>query len=262
MSSNEYTEQARRLQSFLRANPEQATALSEGKLSTCLEAVAALHGARNWNTLSARGERPLKIAMQPSQTRWPLLEGYLGAGEVEYVYGKSGTGKSLGTRERIAAALKVGYKVTILDVGRSYTRFADVLGGVHVDMGDTVVDAQQWDCASIAIVEFEEWRVAFKDRFDPDMNKALTHLRHLLVQLEARTKGGSVLVLDEVSSLLDRFGVFLPMLTAFLAAARKRGTVIICIGQGLEDFLGLALGLPCNHSFKYAGFVKVPASIK
>jgi len=255
MPSTEYAEQARRLQSFLRANPQRAISLAEGKLSTCLEAVAALHGARNWNTLSARADRSSRPTPEPADLPLPLLEGYLEEGDVEYVYGKTGTGKSADTRNRITHALSVGYQVTILDIGRSYTRYADVLGGTHINMGDTV-DASLWDSAPIAAVEFGEWRVAFKNHLDPEMNKALTHWHQLLVQLEARTRAGNILVLDEIWSLCDRFGLFLPMLTAFLEAARKRGAIIICVGQAPQDFEQLAPALACTHSFKYESFVK------
>lgn len=66
-----YKLQAKRLHSFLLGHPEAAIRLAEAKHSACLEAVAAVHGARNWNTLQGALPEHLDTELHASASSSP-----------------------------------------------------------------------------------------------------------------------------------------------------------------------------------------------
>lgn len=134
MSSIDYKAQARRLQAWLKSHPEEAERLKQGAYSACMEAVAALHGARNWNALqgstAASSLSPVPVVSEPSATS---LDDALNPG-LTFVTGPYGGGKSAHVAGKMFEASQAGKSVLILDGGHSFTHFADSMGGVVVTL--------------------------------------------------------------------------------------------------------------------------------
>lgn len=83
------------------------------KYSNCLEAVARLHGARNWSTLLATADAP--------ETALPVLP------PNTLLHGKSGSGKTV-TAKRIAlAAYAAGTPLVVLDNGLGWRHQMELL---------------------------------------------------------------------------------------------------------------------------------------
>lgn len=230
MSLAEYKAQARRLQTFLKDHPAQAASLAQGKHASCLEAVAAVHGARNWNTLQA-GDGPPSTSAVPETTAAPELAPQ---GSVEYVCGRSGAGKSFQTILDLADWVGKGGTATVLDVGRSYHHLALALNGVSTTP-DTADAAVKLPRAELATFEFEGWQLTTKV-LGHDKNPISRRWARALPHVQARTGSGKLLVVDELFMFTCIFKEHLHLLQDFLVQARANGTRIRLLAQSASDF--------------------------
>lgn len=262
MTLDLFKAQARRLQSFLKSNPSHAAGLAQGKHASCLEAVAAVQGARNWNTLQASpdvfsqaGMRPLASAVQthPAATGalqagpedLPPVFGGLRCGQVQYFYGTSGTGKSHQTAFDAVAALASGYTVTVLEVGRFYRHLALAFNGASTIPEQAAV-AHKLVGAPVAAFEFEGWLLTHK-LFEAEKRQVDKRWAQVLPFLQQRQGPGHVLVVDELATLQLLLGNHRGLLVDFLVFARERGSLVHVIGQTLADFDALLERLPATR---------------
>lgn len=249
MSTDDIKAQARRLQAFLKSNPDHATALGGAKHSSCLEAVAAIHGARNWNTLQAGSAlppyaKPAPVNSVPAAFALPvyIVDGKP-LGKVEYMLGRSGVGKSFATVCDLAQAVSTGRSATVLDIGGSYRHLAQALGGVATTV-ETADSAVKLPSARIAAFEFEGWQRTLKVLGFERYPIADLWSRGVLPHLRPRLLPGNVLVVDEFFMFTSVFKQYLPMLLSFLQEAKSVGMYIRIIGQDRGDFATLETFLP------------------
>lgn len=272
MTLDLYKAQARRLQAFLKSHPEHAQALGQAKHASCLEAVAHVHGARNWNTLQAQpgvlsevGARnlgPDALNAQypqpsagpsavpsgnapalscPPDALSPVFSGMRG-GEVQYCYGTSGVGKSYNCKLDLVDALAHGYGATVLDVGRSYHHLALAFSGAST-IPEQALTAPRLANAVLAAFEFEGWLLT--SRLMPnDTNPVPKRWAQVLPFLLERQGRGHVLVVDELPALLTLLAGHTHLLVDFLVQARERGSLVVVLGQTLADFEALRERLP------------------
>lgn len=240
MTLETFKAQARRLQAFLKSNSAHAQGLSQAKHASCLEAVAAVHGARNWNTLQGMVARAEPVA-QPGITQMqgppdlaPAFAG-LSAGDVQYVEGCSGSGKTYGTTIDIVAAVGEGYHVTVLDCGRSYHHLALALNGVSSSPAQLPTE-RKLPQAGMLTVEFEGWLLT-EAVLRNDQRHVPGTWAKALPYLHARAGHAGIIVVDEAVQLQRAFGEHFALLGEFLRQARASGAIVSVIGQSSEDFV-------------------------
>lgn len=271
MSIDTFKAQAHRLQGYLRSNPAAAALLPEGKQSACFAAVAALHGARNWNTLVASAQAPGSVhpatgaaiassgpeqllglpeapyALPTARDRaappdLPPLErlGEVRSGRtVSYVAGIG----NLELSKLLVQALDDGYDVTTVSCEPTFQHLALAMGGV----AGTVETCSTRDVSgsSFLAVEFRGHACQpVPGHAIPDSG-ALASTQRLIELVQARQGRGQVLVLQDVRRLLGLgLGAAIQEpLHAFVAA----GGSLVLTARALAELESVA-GLPVATS--------------
>ncbi len=164
----------------------------------------------------------------------PPLDSRVQRGErvqLTVVSGRSGTGKTVFALDSVLNALRSGKTATVLDVGRSYLRAINALGGCAFDVrSDGTIFQTALGAEELHLYDFEECR----------QEVSALSLESLRSRIEVR---GSLLVVDEAWSIVRLFGHALDLVTSAL----ERGCSVIVVGQGHDDMEPFcALELPKN----------------
>jgi hypothetical protein len=250
MTLDLFKAQAHRLQAFLKSHPEKARDLANAKQSTCYDMVAAMHGARNWNTLCADAQKAPAPPEGSTITRTADLADLM-AGEVGMLIGRSGVGKSHTVTAEVVRSLAQGQSVTVLDIGRSYYHCTESMGGANTRIEEFDCNSvrlpqllQSLETAHLATVELER---AIQGLPGISIAKAWGALEPAIM---GRLQPGHLLVVDEVWAVLRAFAEQAHLLIGFLVAARKRGCRIVLVAQSTEDLCTLEHVLPATVVIK------------
>ena len=250
MTLDVFKAQAHRLQSFLKSNPELADALAKGKQSVCYDAVAAMHGARNWTTLraahSTSGPRSLtssefadQISFCPNDDGTFSIGG-VRAGEVGFVVGRSGCGKTRGVTSALEQALLHGCSATVLDIGRSYFQLTKAFNGVYAHGNELLIDPAtvgvitgKVNVPSIVTFDFEALCLGAREELSETTWRSVDRM------LANRIQKNHILVVDESFTLQKALGPKHWLLLDFLSKAKDCGALVLVTAQTPHDVLSL-----------------------
>jgi hypothetical protein len=270
MSIENHKAQARRLQTFTKTHPETAAALASGKHAPCLEAIAAIEGFRNWNTLqasleeeasldatqvlkpaellpSARSYRDRGPAGFPMPNRQDIFGG-LRQGQVQFSLQRNKNrqlnryGESFG----VVDALQAGYVVTILQADESYSQLARAFNGGATSAGRLKTDFQSWD-ADILAINVGGLKLT-QLLTQPDTPYLSTVWDELLQVLRARSGPGYAIVADDVSGVQAALGSSFKGLTAFAREASVAGTVFNFLSDSQDVLNALGADLEADQA--------------
>lgn len=258
MNLIELKSQARRLQAFLQSKPTHAQALAQGKQSACLEAIAAVHGARNWNVLQAScpsddstpDAEPIR-ALTPKilfdggapEQMDPVFGGLL-SGQVHYLIDAADKAQSV-VRE-LARAVPEGYSVTVLHHGgRAYHHLALCFAGVSTSPARQHEAGSALLLAPAVALDTAGWRltqaVLGTKRAEAAVDQALANV---LQTLELRASRGAILVIDDIPQLQTSLGTSFSLLVGGLAKARDNGARVVLVARDRKDLDALRELLP------------------
>lgn len=255
MTLADYKAQASRLQAYSQSRAAAGSPLACAKHSFFLEAIAAVHGARDWNTLCAsvspapalRANATAFKASEPHPSLAPVFGG-LGPGGVHYLSGRAGTGKSSATAGELVEALSRGYKATVLDVGQTYHGLALSRSQAAISTAQSVSLADVGKISpetQLVAIDFSAWHFS-NLLLVGEHNFLQEPWANVLPTLDARTGSGTALVVEELPLWRRMMGNQLHLLVSFLAEARARGTAVHLIGQRPEDFAPFRALLPAD----------------
>lgn len=253
-SIDTFKAQARRLQAFMQTVASKRSDVFPFKLSMCLEAIAAVHGARNWNTLEAQSDNTeTPAASEPLTTRARKAEPTyddigdlspcpdVGVAFAELRPGVAGyegedydpvpSSRTL-VKHDLSYALGDGYYVTVLAPGTVYQQFAHAFGGRSTGV-NLRADTSFPHTSGIVSIDFQGW--ALSGLLGDDTQFKAKAWEALKKNLKPRTGRGFILVVDRLQRMLELFGSHTPDLLMFLETARKAGTVIHLFGVPVED---------------------------
>lgn len=249
MTNLDYKTQARRLQSALSSNAALAQSLSLAKHSACLEAVAAVHGTRNWNTLAAAAAVPesapvdgdAAFDLTPPPDLGPIMGG-LRPGQVLFHAERERESLQF-LRHDIVNAMAEGYHATVLEAGRNFHHLALAFSGTATTPAQASTDAtpeavlgltlqtSRLARAPIAVVDFQGYRLTEAALGAPTKDAALERAWSVLLpSLSARACTGGLVVLSSLREMGRAFGEQWPLLLQYLVEARQNGAVIVCAG--------------------------------
>lgn len=210
MSVDTFKAQAHRLQGYLRSNPDTATRLAQGKQAACYDAIAAVHGARNWNTLCAVTSEPGASASPEffcagpagSATTPPDLPPLECFGEllpgpsVIHLAGAS----SVSLSADLVNAFSDGYQVTVLSTSGGFQHLALAMGGAAGEV-EAFCDKPVDGYAFLAL-QFRGPAARAVPWFDIPDGGAAACVQRLARLLRQRSGRGSILVLDDIQAVL------------------------------------------------------------
>jgi hypothetical protein len=250
--------QVRRLQSFLKDKPTQAKALAEGKQSACLEAIAAVHGTRDWNTLQA------SLRPEPANSRTPSglssrssipfeagppegLEpvfGGLRAGQVHYFIDESDRAQAV--MKDLAQAIPQGYRVTVMHkASRAYHHLALCFAGVSTTPARQHEAGGRLLLATVLALDTAGWSLTQAVLGERKAALAVDRsLADLLQTLELRGSRGDILVVDDLPHLQTYLGASFSLLVGALARARDNGAIVVVTAAEQAHLKALRSQLP------------------
>lgn len=247
MNSSVYKGQAHRLQKAITANPSFAAKLAEGKLSAAYEAIAAIHGARNWNTLCA-SEAPVGPSVgtasegEAAYTVEPYLPEPLELfGEFKrlnplIVLEGAVSNSQLGSD--LIEAFSSGYQVSVVSRVSDFQHLALAMNGVSLSNGDEPELG-----SSMAL------RTGFLhiDGESPKLSAAA------LALLSKRARAGALLVVKDADRLFgeDASGATLRMATDF----NRAGGAVLLTTQEEESISAWSALLPRYDVLKHKRLV-------
>lgn len=247
MSVDSFKAQAHRLQGYLRSNPDAAARLSEGKQSACYEAVAALHGARNWNTLCAGVTAPPEVpeveffcaspsGLSTAPPELPPLECF---GEIRV----GSTVSHLAGWSRVALsadlihALTDGYRVTLVSAQKEFHHLALAVEGDAGEVEDFCKHPVEGH--PMLSLEFRGPAARPVPWFDIPAGGGAASAQRLTRLLQQRGGRGSILVLENAPAVLwnaqEGSLAFVETLRAFSAS----GASLVLTASTLAELKGL-----------------------
>lgn len=245
MSIDSFKAQAHRLQGYIRSNPDAAARLTDGKQSACYEAVAAIHGARNWNTLCASGapepasagaETPafycagpeaLDAGIPPDLPPLEVFGEFRRGPTVAYLAGVSHVALSCD----VVHAFGDGYRVTTLSAQAELQHLAQAMGGA----AGTIEDFCNTNLAnrSFLALHFRGPAARPVPWFDISEGGASASVARLTRLMQARTGRGNLLVVEDAPAVLMFAGEGGVALMAMLQAFHRDGGSIVLTGSSL-----------------------------
>lgn len=228
MNLETYKAQAHRLQAFAQAHPQQAERLAQGKQSAAYAAIAAIHGSRNWNTLSAiaHGNEPVQVPAgceHPPELDLSPLELFGQFNIRDRVLTMEGPVSPLSLSTDLVQAVAEGYSVTTLSLEPTLRTLAAAMEGG----GGALLQADRFKPAAAA--SFLAFDLAGKPE---TLGQALQAPSDVFDFLLGRSRQGALLVLQDVASLAPEQSAAKDRLVELvLLWAERGGTVLMTSPQ-------------------------------